>query len=338
MKAFELGEQSGLHSLRLVERPTPEPGLGQALIRVRACGLNNRDLRIASGRYGERKPAQRIPLSDGAGDVVALGPGVDQVCVGDRVTAAHLTQWLEGEHPPAGPLHDLGQSVDGWLAEYVCLPAAALVKLPDTISYEAAAVCPAAGLAAWNALRVLSKVSLGDRVLTLGTGGVAIWALQIANMFGASVLITSSSEHKLDIARSLGANHCVNYLSHPAWEQEVMAATGQIGVNVVVETIGLSTLDQSIASCAPMARIALVGGLGSQVATRPSLTGMMGKNLLMQGITGGSRRMLQDLILSMHLSGMRPLVHRGFDFEAAAEAYACLQAAQHVGKVIVRVA
>lgn len=337
IKAYEIGNQQGLASLRAVQRPALQPAAGQALLRVRATCLNHRDLLVIAGSYGPRRPESRIPLSDGVGEVIALGEGCSGVAVGDRVISGHFVNWLDGAFSPSVFAADLGISTDGWLAEHIVVPAAALVKLPDTLSDEQAAPLCAAGVTAWNALVEVGRLRAGELVLTLGTGGVSIFALQLAKMHGARVAITSSSDEKLAIARQLGADITINYKTHPDWAAELLRATGGQGADLVVETGGQATLSASITAAAPNARISLIGALaGAATSGLPNFSTILGKNLTLTGITAGSRSMLQRLVRAAAANNLTPVINKQFDFDAAADAYAYLHSADHLGKVMIR--
>lgn len=340
VKAYEIGPQQGLGGLRAVQRELPAPAPGQALVRVRATCLNHRDLLVLEGRYGPRRPETRIPLSDGVGEVIALGAGCSGVAVGERVLSGHFVSWLDGAFSPSIFGADLGISMDGWLAEQILVPAAALVPVPASLSDEQAAPLCAAGLTAWNALVEVGRIQAGDLVLALGTGGVSIFALQLAKMHGARVAITSSSDEKLARARALGADITVNYKTHPDWAAEVLRANGGRGADIVVETGGLATLGASIHAAAPNGRIVLIGALANAAPDTPvhlpNFSSILGKNLTLKGITAGSRSMLQRLVSAAAANGLKPLINRVFDFDAAAVAYAYLKSADHLGKVMIR--
>lgn len=337
LKAYEIGAQQGLAGLRAVQRKLPAPGAGQALLRVRATCLNHRDLKVLAGSYGPRRPETRIPVSDGVGEVIALGEGCSGIAVGDRVISPHFVSWLDGAFAPSAFASDLGISLDGWLAEQILVPAVALVAVPDTLADEQAAPLCAAGLTAWNALVEFSRIQSGDLVLALGTGGVSIFALQIAKMHGARVAITSSSDEKLAVARELGAEITINYRKHPDWAAELLRVNGGQGADAIVETGGLATLSASIAAAAPNARIALIGALANaENAGLPNFSTILGKNLTLKGITAGSRAMLQRLVRAAAANGLKPVINKQFSFDEAAQAYAYLQAADHLGKVLIR--
>lgn len=334
-QAFEIGTQSGLGSLRSVTREVTEIPPGEVLVRVRAAALNHRDLSIVKGQYGARKAETRIPGGDGAGEVVALGPGVGGIAIGDRVTAPHFVQWLDGEYDPAIFAADLGSSRDGWFSEFILLPATALIKLPSQMGFEDAAALGAAGITAWTVLQTLGKMKPGDWVLTLGTGGVSMLALQIASIAGAQVAITSSSDDKLAVARELGADITVNYREDPDWPATVRAATGGRGVDIVVETVGLATLERSLSACAPNARIGLLGALGGRPEDGVQLGSLILGNVILKGITSGSRRMLMDLLEAFDANSVRPRIDRVFPFAETPAAYDYLANASHVGKVVI---
>ena len=336
IRAWQIGAQQGLASLALTERAMPGPGPGEVVIEVRASALNNRDLSILAGRYGPPKPAERIPLGDGAGLVRAVGAGVVNVKPGDRVTAPHFILWQDGDYDPAIFSADAGNTRDGWLAEQIVLPESSLVRLPDSMSFEEAAALGAAGITAWHVLENLGHIKAGDTVLALGTGGVAVLALQIAKMNGARFAITSSSDDKLAICRALGADITVNYRKQPAWHEAIRAATGGRGVDIVVETVGMTTLNQSLACCAPNARVGLLGALGGPATGPTTLGSLILNNIVLKGITSGSRRMLEALLRASASNGLKPKIDRVFPFSEASVALAYLQSGEHIGKVVIR--
>lgn len=335
-RAYQIGNQKGLASLVLTERPDPVPGPDQVVVRTRAAALNHRDLAILHGRYLGPKPAERIPLADGAGDVIAVGSGVSRVKVGDRVTAVPFSSWVDGEFDPSVFATDLGNGHDGWLTEKALLPAAALVKLSDRITYEDAAALSAVGVTAWSILHVLGGVKPGDVVLTLGTGGLSMMAVQLAKIAGARAAITSSSDEKLAAARGLGADITVNYRTYPEWGNKIVEATNGHGADIVVETVGASTLNQSLAACASNARIGFVGSLGGPATTALNLGPLIRKNALLKGLTGGTRRTLERLHRAVEWSGLRPVIDKTFSFDDASSAFAHLEKGDHMGKVVIR--
>lgn len=335
MRAFQIGEQTGIEALAAATRPDPVAGPGDAVIAPRLVSLNNRDIQIVRGSYGAKKPVERIPVSEGVGTVVAVGTGVTQVKAGDRVISGHFVNWAGGDFGYHAFGHDIGVTHDGWLAERVVIPASALIRVPDAISDKDAAALAAAGLTAWNALVAVAKVKAGDLVLCLGTGGVAIFALQIAKANGARVAITSSSDEKLELARKLGADIAINYRTHPEWAAELMAQTGNAGADIVVETGGQGTLGQSIAAAAVNGRIVIIGVTAGKDMAISNYGTVIGKNLTLRGIANGSREMLVALVRAVEANGIETVVSEVFPFDAAPEAYAYLASGGHVGKVMI---
>ena len=335
MKAYEIGQQEDLDSLRLVDRPEPVAGPGQAVVAVKATSLNHRDLMLMRGQYGQKKDNTLVPLSDGAGEVIAVGDGVASVAPGDRVIATHFTNWIDGPWHPSFFVSDLGNTVDGTLAEQMVVPASCLVKIATTLSYEDACTLPVAANTAWHAIHVLGQVKAGDTVLTLGTGGVSVVALQLAKMNGARVAITSSSDDKLKKMRDLGAEITINYKTTPDWDKAVLDQTGGHGADIVVETAGMGTLGKSLNAAAPNGKIGFIGALDRSGA-EPSLMPMLIKNVTIKGITSGSQRMLTNVVAAVEANKMEAIVDRVFPFEDALDAYKYLDGASHIGKVVIR--
>ena len=332
MKAYELGEQGNIETLRLVERPDPVPGPGEALVHYRANSLNYRDLMILNGQYGRAKPPERIPLSDGAGVVIAVGEGVAGIAPGDRVMVSFFTGWLDGEFRRHYFGTDLGGGCDGTLAELGVVPASALVILPEELGYAQAACLPCAALTAWVLMVEFGRLKAGDTVLLLGTGGVSIFGLQFAMMMGARAVITSSSDDKLVHAGELGAHEGVNYLSDPVWGETVRELTG--GADIIVETGGAATLDQSIAAAAYNARIGLIGVLGG-VGQKTNPLKVLSKAINLKGIEVGSRRSLVDMTRAIALNELEPVIDRRFAFADSPDAYRYLASGTHFGKIII---
>ncbi len=333
VSAFEIGDQTGISSLIRNTREVATPGPFEVLVKTHAAALNYRDIMVLEGRYGDKKPDNRVPLGDGAGEVMAVGEQVHGVSVGDRVTAPHFSLWIDGDYSPSIFAADLGNTADGWLSQLVRLPANACVKIPEAMSYESAAALGGAGITAWRVVMVVGKAKAGDVVLALGTGGVSIMAVQLASMNGATVAVTSSSDEKLAKAKSIGADIAINYRERPDWENAVMEQTG--GADIVVETVGLSTLDQSLAACAPNARIGFLGALGGMPNQGPLLTNMLLKNVTLQGITSGSRKNLADLLRAYASNNLQPHIDRQIAFADAPDALAYLAKGQHIGKVVI---
>ncbi len=335
MKAYEI--EKGVEGLRLVTRPDPKPGRGQVVVRVRAVSLNYRDLAVLRGVYpGPPGGANLIPLSDGAGEVVAVGEGASRFQTGDRVAATFFQGWVNG--PMARPYPALGgPPTDGMFAEYVVLDESGLVAIPASLSFEEAATLPCAGVTVWHGLMVAGRpVKPGDTVLALGTGGVLIFTLQLARAAGARVIVTSSHDEKLARAKAMGASGLVNYKTTPDWATEVLALTGGRGVDHVMEVGGSGTIAQSFRSVAYSGKVVLIGVLaGREGDTAPHP--LMLKAASLHGVYVGSRAMFEDLLAAMTANAIKPVIDKVFAFEDAAGAYAHMIAAAHFGKIVIRV-
>lgn len=337
MKAYELGPQDGLTSLRAVTRDKPVAGFGEVVLKTRLVALNNRDIQVLEGRYGAKKAEDRIPVSEGVGEVVELGAGVAGLALGDRAVFAHFVNWIDGAFALSHFGSDYGITHDGWLAEYIKVPASALVKVPESLSDEQVAPLASSALTAWHAVVEVGKIKASDTVLALGTGGVAIWALQIAKAHGARVVITSSSDEKLELARKLGADITINYRTHPDWEAEVMKATGGAGADIIVETGGYDTHAKSILAAAANARISFISVAPRDGAPAINVGLVIYKNLVLKGIAEGSRAMLQCLVRTIEQQNIQPVIDSTFAFDDVPAAYARLKSGGHVGKILVRV-
>jgi NADPH:quinone reductase-like Zn-dependent oxidoreductase len=339
VKCFQVGPSTGFEGLERVDRPDPVPGFGEVLLDVRAAALNWRDLEIVAGRFITVKPPERVPLSDGAGIVMAVGPGVSRVEPGDRVICNHFSDWVGGPWDPA--LYypgDLGDNRDGFLANRAVVPAHCLSILPPAIeSFEDACTLPAAGLTAWRMLFEMAHVKPSDIILTLGTGGVSVFTLQLAKLAGARVAITSSSDDKLDRMRRLGADITVNYRTHPEWDRDIMAATGGRGVDIVFDNAGPVTMRQSMACAVPGGTIFMVGRAAGRAERHPSIVNAYLKNLSIRTLSSGPRHMLDDLVRGWAQSGLKPVISHIFDFEDAIAAFRLLRTGGHVGKIVIRI-
>jgi NADPH:quinone reductase-like Zn-dependent oxidoreductase len=335
MKAYRLHEFSGPEALRREELPSPMPGHGQVLVRVRAVSLNYRDLLISRGAYNPKMPLPRIPLSDGAGEVVAVGPGTSRFKPGDRVAASLMPAWTGGELDEAKVRSALGGEADGMLAEEVAIAEEGLVRIPEHLGFEEAATLPCAALTAWHALVVGGGIKPGDTVLTQGTGGVSIFAIQFARLAGARVIATSGHDEKLARVRELGASEVINYRTTPEWDRRVRELTGGVGVDQVVEVGGAGTLARSIKSVRLGGYIALIGvlsGLG-EINPMPILM----RSIRLQGIFVGSRSMFEAMNRAIAANQLRPVIDRVFEFEDAVAALKHLESGAHFGKVVIRV-
>ncbi|PQA85684.1 zinc-dependent alcohol dehydrogenase family protein [Hyphococcus luteus] len=337
MKKYVLKAGStSLDSLVSIECDTPQVKPHEVLIRVHACSLNFRDQAVVTGNYfGGVLTEDTVPLSDGAGEVAAVGDEVTEFKVGDRVAGLFFQNWHDGPpNPTAGPA--LGAAgCDGMLAEYVCLPEAGVTKIPETLSYEEAATLPCAGVTAWNALMCGRRpIKAGDCVCVLGTGGVSMIGLGIAHAAGAHVVVTSSSDEKLERAKKLGAAAGVNYKSTPEWGPAVAAASNRGGADVVVEVGGAGTLAQSMQAVNFNGEIALIGVLTREGDTTPHP--LMLKGASIRGIFVGNKAMAEDLAAAIDVNGMKPAIDKVFPYEDAAEAFRHQQTGAF-GKVVIKI-
>lgn len=331
MKAMVLRAPIGLENLTLADVPDPgSPGPGEIRVALHGSSLNFHDLGVATGRMPTE--AGRIPLADGAGVVETVGEGVTEFQPGDTVISCFFPDWQDGT-PTAGDFgRTPGDGIDGFAQEHVVVPATAFTHAPRGYDAVEAATITTAGLTAWRALVVDGKLKAGDTVLLLGTGGVSIWALQIAKLMGAKVAITSSSDEKLDRARALGADHVVNYREQEAWGRVVRDWTGGRGVDHVVEVGGPGTLAQSIEAVRVGGHISLIGVLTGGAGEVPTAA-LMAKQARLQGLIVGSRREQQDFVRALDAGGIRPIVDRRFPLEKLADAFRFEMSAGHFGKI-----
>jgi NADPH:quinone reductase-like Zn-dependent oxidoreductase len=329
MKIYLVAQGStGIEGLKRAERDTPVPAANQVLVRMRAAALNFRDLAIVNGKYiGGPVTNDTIPLSDGAGEIAAVGGGVKGFAVGDRVVAT----FAQGDPPAA-----LGSPLDGVLAEYALFDPKGLLRVPDHLSYEEAATLPCAGVTAWNALFHGRPLKPGETVVTLGTGGVSIFTLQLAKLAGARVIITSSSEKKLAHAQALGADEIINYKLEPNWEKRVLELTGGLGADKVVDLAGVGTLPHSYLAVGPGGEVLVIG-----VLSRPegdlSPYPLMMKGATLRGIFVGGREHFEGLMKAVVVNRLKPIIDKTFDFESAPSAYTYLKSAHHFGKVVITI-
>lgn len=334
MQAYEVQEEFGIDHLALVEKAPSVPGPDEVLIRMKAWSLNYRDLMVVKGFYNPKMVKPRIPFSDGVGEVIAIGPEVTRVKPGDRVAGVFSQKWNDGKPNREVNRSCLGEAIDGVLAEEVVLNEQGVVKIPEHLSYEEAATLPCAGVTAWNSLFGDDQLEPGDNVLLLGTGGVSIFALQFCKMAGANVIITSSSDEKLEKAKSLGASHGINYKDEPKWHKKVIELTNGNGVDRVIEVGGAGTLSQSIQSAAIGGRISLIGVLSGagDVNTIPVLM----NSIQIRGIFVGSRSMFENMNRAIELHQMKPVIDQVFPFENVKEALKHMESGSHFGKIVVK--
>lgn len=323
--------------LVLEEAIRRDPGPGEVRIRMHAASLNFRDQLLLTGRYPTARDGPVVPLSDGAGEVIGIGSGVTRVKPGDRVTATTITNWIDGRFDPSMGSGSIGFAIDGWLSEEVVLPETALVVIPETLSYRAAATLPCAGVTAWNAVIETARIGPGDSVLALGTGGVSMFAVQIAKLAGARALITSGRDDKLERAYALGADLGVNYRTYPDWEIRVRELTDGQGVDLVVENA--ATLRKSVQATRYGGTVAVIGMLAVLVpgAPRPDgdLTDFLRFGVTVTPILMGNRRMLSRMINAFARHRIEPVIERAFPFDEAPAAYQALAEANHVGKLVI---
>jgi NADPH:quinone reductase-like Zn-dependent oxidoreductase len=332
MKALVLHTAFGLENLAVVERPDPTPGPGQVLVRVRAASLNYRDLLIAKGQYNPKLQFPRVLGSDGAGEVVATGPGVTRWAAGARVAGCFMPRWTDGPITDAAAKSALGSDNDGVISELAVFDENGLVGIPDALSFEEAATLPCAAVTAWNALTA-AGTGPGTTVLLQGTGGVSIFALQFAQALGARALITSSHDDKLARAAALGADAGTNYKTNPDWDKWARQQSGGTGVDVVVEVGGAGTLDRSLKAVTIGGHVALIGVLSGTGTVNPMPVLM--KAVRLQGVFVGSRAMFEAMNAVIAAHQIRPVIDRTFPLADATAAFRHLESGAHFGKVVI---
>ncbi|KDA03350.1 zinc-dependent alcohol dehydrogenase family protein [Hyphomonas oceanitis] len=334
MKVAAVKKPGGPGNLVIEERADPTPGRGEILVRVKASSLNYHDFVVVMG--GIPTPDGRIPMSDGACEVVAVGEGVKKFKVGDKVLSLFFPNWAAGPPQMAGFASVPGDGADGFGAEMVAAPETAFTRMPEGYSFEEAATLPCAALTAWRALMVEAKIKPGDWVLTQGTGGVSIFALQFAKAAGARVIATSSSDEKLKRLKELGADHLINYKDTPEWGKKAKELTGGRGVDEVVEIGGPGTLAQSIAASKMGGHISLIGvltGVSGEVPT----AALFSMNITLSGITVGSASMQEDMIAAIEANGIKPVLDQTFPLDKIADAFGHQASQKHFGKIIVSI-
>lgn len=332
MKAWEIAESFGLENLRRVERPDPEPGPREVAVQLRARSLNFRDLLMVRGKYNPRQRLPLVPLSDGVGEVVAVGEGVQRVKVGDRVSPIFAQRWIAGRPTKTELRSTLGGPVDGTLCERMVCDEQAVVHVPEHLSDEQAATLPCAAVTAWSALVTHGRVAAGETVLVQGTGGVSVFALQLAKLLGARVIATSSSDAKLERVRTLGADETINYRTTPDWGKAAAKLAGGDGVDHVVEVGGAGTLDQSIRAVRPGGTISLIGVLAGGAAP-VNLTPVLMQDIRVQGVLVGHRQSFEAMVRAVAHHRLEPVVDRVFGFDEAPAAFEYLASQKHIGKV-----
>ena len=334
MKVASLKKPGGLQNIQIEDRPEPTPKPGEVLMRVRASSLNYHDFVVAQG--GIPCPDGRVLMSDGAGEVVAVGDGVTRFKAGDKVLSTFFPGWRDGPPELDKMMAVPGDRIDGFSAELVACSAEGLTRMPEGYSFTEAATLPCAALTAWRGLMVENSIKPGDWVLTQGTGGVSIFALQFAKAAGARVIATSSSDEKLQKLKELGADHLINYKDTPDWGAKAKALTGGRGVDEVIEIGGPGTMAQSIAACRIGGHISLIGvltGISGEVPT----AALFSSNITVSGITVGSRQSQEDMIAAIEANGIKPVISDSFPLDKLADAFAHQASQKHFGKIVVEI-
>lgn len=334
MKCYVIPQPGSIDALTIVERPEPRPGPRQILVRVRATSLNYRDLMTVEGRSARAAPKpDLIPLSDGAGEVQAVGAEVTRFKPGDRVAGCFMQCWFAGPIRESAMASAMGGAIDGMLAELVVLEEDGAVPLPRHLSYEEGATLPCAAVTAWNALVEIGGLEAGETVLVLGTGGVSIFALQLARAMGARVVATSGSPAKAERLMRMGAETVIDYRTTPDWHTEVLRHTAGRGVDLTVEVGGAGTLPRSFLATRLGGRIAVIGLLTGAAEIDPMP--ILRRNLRVQGLYVGSTAMFEALNRVIAASGLRPVIDKVFAFGEAKEAYRHMKSQQHFGKIVI---
>ncbi len=334
MKLFEL-PAFGIDNLTLVERPTPEPAADEVLVRLRAVSLNFRDQLVIQGKYNPRMALPRVPISDGAGEVVAVGEAVTAWKTGDRVVIPFFPAWLDGELTSAKAASGLGGDVDGLLREFAAIRADALLPIPAHLSFAQAAALPCAAVTAWNGLFVAGNLQPEQTLLLQGTGGVSLFGLQFGAMMGANIILLSSSDAKLERARAMGAQHTINYRTTPDWEKQVREITDGRGVDLTLEVGGIGTLPRTLKATAYAGHVSLIGVL-SGISGEIQLGQILHKALTVRGIYVGSRTMFQKMNEVIFQHRLEPVIDRMFSFDQAVDAFRHFESAAHFGKVVIQ--
>lgn len=334
MKVVRLKTPASVASLCLLEEDPPAPKAGEVLVRLRANSLNAHDDFVVRGVFPVADG--RIPLSDGAGEVVACGEGVTEFNVGDAVVSTFWPYWLSGEMTAAIRRDIPGEQLDGYAREYACMPAHAFTRAPTGYSHAQAATLPCAGVTAWRGLVVQGQVRPGDTVLVMGSGAVSIFALQFAKAAGARVIATSSSDEKLERLKQLGADELINYKSTPNWGDKAKALTDGRGVDHVIEVGGPATFAQSMAACRLGGHIALIGVL-SGFAGEVVMGALFSAQIRVSGISIGSRADQEDMIRAINVNALKPVIDRTFPLDQIADALEYYQTQSHFGKIAIAI-
>jgi NADPH:quinone reductase-like Zn-dependent oxidoreductase len=337
MKAYEI-EEFGIDNLKLVEHEKPAPAAGEVLVRLRAASLNYRDLMVVSGTYNPRMKVPAVPFSDGAGEIVSVGEGVTKWKAGDRVMPIFAQRWFDGDSSEEKRRTSLGAGSqwNGVLREFAAFSEESVVAVPEHLSFEEASTLPCAALTAWHALVESGRIKPGDSVVTLGTGGVSIFALQFAKMAGARVISTTGSEEKRERLSELGADETVNYREREDWDTAVLEVAGKKGVDHVVEVGGAGTLPRSLNAVRIGGHVAMIGALTGAAGFNPTTVFM--KAVRLQGIFVGSRRMFEEMNKAISVNKLEPVIDRVFEFDQVKDALRHMEGGSHFGKIVVKIA
>lgn len=336
MRAYEIQNDFGFDNLKQVEKPSPEPDSHQIVLDLKSVSINYRDIMTIRGHYNPNQPLPLIPFSDGVGVVSKTGDEVSRVKTGDRVIPIFAQDWIDGSMTRNKRASTLGGPRSGTLAEKICLHERGVVKAPEFLTDEEACTLPCAGVTAWNALTGSQTLKPGKTVLLQGTGGVSIFGLQIAKMNGAEVIMTSSSDEKLELAHKLGADHTINYTKNPDWDENVRECTNGNGVDFIVEVGGAETLQKSLKSAAPEAQISVIGVLSGGVSDL-SITPILMKRVQLNGIFVGSRHDLRTFCNALSTNDVHPWVDQVFSFDQTLDALEYVQNGEHIGKVAIQI-
>lgn len=334
MQQYRLEKTGPGYRLALREAPVPTPGAHQVLLRIRAASLNRRDLLVRNGEYGGADMSGIIPLSDGAGEVAAVGAEVTRFRKGERVAAIFFQNWISGQSDARTAASALGGSIDGVLSQYVVLNEEGLVHFPDHLTFEEAATLPCAGVTAWNGLFTRGNLQPGEIVLLEGTGGVSVFGLQFARAAGAKPLMTSSSDAKLERGRQLGAWQTINYRTNAQWDKTALELTGGAGVDQVLEVGGEATLPKVLGILAFDAHVAYIGGLSGWGGQIPAAA-LTFRNAQVSGIYVGSRADFEAMNQFIARHRLKPVIDKVFTFTDAAAAYAHMESGNHFGKIVI---
>ena len=332
MRQATIDNAFGIENIVWREVADPQPGPGQVLVRMRAASLNYRDYLVAMGRYNPKMPLPRVPLSDGAGEVIGLGTGVTRFALGDRVAGSFMQSWISGPYREEYGKSALGGAIDGVLAEQIVFGETGLIAVPSHLSFEEAATLPCAGVTAWNALFENGAIRAGDTVLVQGSGGVSVFALQFAKAAGARVIATSSHLEKMEKLRSLGADWVLNYKETPEWGKAIAKAGG---VDHVVEVGGAETLEQSLIAVRGGGKVSVIGIL-SGVSASLNIAPILHKHLRIQGIYVGSHSMFESMNRALTQNQMRPVIDSVYEGAQIQEALRFMESAGHFGKIVIR--